>query len=669
MAQLGQEQSLKKQFTVWFRKNEKLFWVCLLVFVCFSFGMTGVMEMVIGDPGRDAVFACDGRYYTDYDWRQINSWLNDIAAISPRLSFRQLVVGSQRADDNQGRDLVTDVLPTFLAAAAEANRLGIRVSPTRIYAVVKDLYRNHAAVEKLRKDPTYRSMSEEQQEVRFREILDATPWSLDGYHAWIRERGYAVPDFEYALGMLLKVDSLRDFHLSAGVTSTRDLYSAYVRENRTVTLQIARLDAEGVLGSLSRTATDEELRDHYAKNKENFFRPHRVRFSYLKAPLSHFESQVTPSEEDLLKEYRQVRVRKYLKDPLEQPPALDYPLTPEEAAQADAAYYKPFEEVKDEIRAEIVKREGRAQSRALATQLARLMNPPPPPPMPAGAADPPEPPAPKTPQEIAAERPFLQFGETESFGKDDAEKVLGELYAAGQVNLWLKNIAEDKPLTAPQTFLSSPDGTALFLVCTVIGEKERQLPFEECKDEVAKAVNLAAAFEAAAKKAGDALLRLREGAALAEALPEAHIEVCGPYAFADCANTQLLANPYQYLQYNMTREQVLQFAVKYGTIAPGGETLERDVEREIVKQLFIELPPEDRFLPLPLEDKAKSRWYVVRIQDQTLPDAGGFTEEKRTELRERFDVERRIGRLLGDWPSYLREMFREHITLTARARA
>ncbi|HNU26579.1 MAG TPA: hypothetical protein PKJ38_10770, partial [Planctomycetota bacterium] len=489
MAQLDQEQSFRKRFRVWFRKNEKLFWVCLLVFVCFSFGMTGVMEMVIGDPGRDAVFACDGRYYTEHDWRQINTWLADIANISPNLNFRQLVVGRQRLVDGQGPDLVTSLLPTFLAAAAEADRLGITVSPTRIYAVVKDLYRHHATVKKLQKEANYRSMSDEEQNARFRELFEATPWSLDGYHAWIRERGFAVPDFEYALGLLLKVAALRDFHLSAGVTSTPDLYSAYVRENRAVTLRVARLDSESLLGSLSRTPTDEELRAYYAKNQEKFFQPHRVRFSYLKTPLAHFESQVTPSEEDLLKEYQRVRVRKYLKDPLEQPPALDYPLTPEEAAQADLAYYKPFEEVKDEIRAEIVKREGRSQSHALATQIARLLNPPPAPPQP-GAAEPAEPPAPKTPQEIAAERPFLQFGETEFFGKDDAEKVLGEMYAAGQVNRWIKDVAEDKPLAAPQSFLSSPDGTVLFLVCAVTGEKERQLDFEESRDQVLKAVNL-----------------------------------------------------------------------------------------------------------------------------------------------------------------------------------
>jgi hypothetical protein len=395
------------------------------------------------------------------------------------------------------------------------------------------------------------------------------------------------------------------------------------------------------------------MRKYYDEHLDKFLQPNRARFSYLKVPSAHFEAQVTPTDDDLRKRYDTVKLSRYLKDPLGQVPAVDYPLTPEEQAKLGESLFKPFDAVKEELKAEFVKTEARNKSRTFATELGKLLAPPLAPPPPAGQPAP-EAPKSKTPQEIIAQYAFLQAGETGFFSKDDAEKILGELYAANPVSTWLKNVAEDKPLSTPVTFLSSKDGATLFFVCTAQGEKEKKLAYEESTAELKKALNMGKAMEAAAAKASAAVGELRAGKAAAEALPGERIETCGPISLNDCVNPAYATRGLK---------MVLQagYGVTLGAIKMGVDTLPRTIETEIVRQIFSDLKVEDKVLPAPLEDRDNSCYYVVRIAKEELPDAGGLTKEKEDELRMRFEYERQIDRMLTQWPEYLRTLVRDHV--------
>ncbi len=660
MAQVVQEQSLKKQLTIWFRKNEKLLWVVLLVVICFSFGMTGVMEMVIGDQARSAVFACDGRTYTWHDVRTLKDSLLDVGNMSPALDWRRLILNDTGQDETKIKDVYRDLMYPFMAAVAEADRLGLEVPRSRMFEITRELYRQHAASDKISSDPGYRKLSREKQNELFKEAYDAAQWTEQDYQKWLRGRGYAVPDFEHILGLILKVQSLRSFFINSDVTSRKDLYSAYVRENRKVTLEIARLDAEQLLPSVSQEYKEEEMRKYYNENTAKFFPPHRARFTYLKVPATHFDEQVTPTEADLRRRYESDKMSKYLAHPLGQTPVVDYPLTPEEQVKAAETMFKPFAEVKDAVKSDYVKSEASSKSYTLAREISKLLNPPPQPPPPAGQPAP-EPVKAKTPQEIVAQYPFLTVGETEFFSKNDAEKVLGEFHSANQVNTWLKDVGDGKPLSPPISFLKSKDGATLFFVCNVEGKKGEQQTYENSIPEIKKAMNMGKAVEAALAKASAAIAEIRAGKDAATALPGARVDLAGPYAFGDCVNEQMLANPWQYARYNITRAQVMQFAVKAGTIKTGADTLPRAIETDIVRQVFSDMKVEEKVLPSPIEDRENSRCYVVRIAKEELPDAGGLTKDKEDELRMRLEAERQSDRAGAQWPGYLHTLVTEHV--------
>ena len=633
MAKTIQNESVYKRFTLWFRRNEKIFWAVLLVLVVITFGATYTIAEVLTDRRREAQFVCAGRTYSGHDVLQMVAMSQMIRSINQNLDLASILDPRFSGQSDELSDLINDVVIPALAAAEEARRLGIVIPPARIREVAMASYSLDRAREKLFKDDSALAMDPAQRQERFMAIRDGIRWNPRDYAAWVRSKNFQVPDFERALEFHLRLQALRELYINRGTISRKDVYDAYTLQNRTLALAVGVFAAPEFLHEVTREFTDDEIEAYFQAHREEFTEPARVRFSYLKIPRSHFEDQVSLDDDALLKHYEETRARRYLRDPLGLEPILDWPLTPAERIKADEATYRPFAEVKDDVRADLLAIKTRQNAATFCAQIAQMLHPRARP----DAADPPQA---EPPESIAARYDFVDFGSLDPFTAEEARDRLGPLYIAGSVTSWFATLDRGQALAAPQRELRTDDGSFYLFVTHLEGTPARNLELAECTDQVRRACMLADAYTKARDRASTVVVELNAGKTLAE-----------------------LAGP-------QTLHTVTDLSQKtpFGGIMLGDEKLPATVERLLRQQLFSQMKPEARVLPTPIDDDEGLRVFVAVITGATLPSSADFTATEEENIRRSLEWQQRFPRLYAqpparsEWRIYLDRLVAEHVT-------
>jgi hypothetical protein len=653
----AQEQGLGKRFSIWFRRNEKVFWIAILVLVSVSFGATYIMSAVISDRGRITMCTIGGKSYSLRDIERFRRWFGEMARLSPSLSLRSLTANPfERDAQERDRDLYGGSIIPFLAALHEAQELGIDVPPRRIDAARRDAFDNGALSEKIEEktrfmDDTQRTEFIRENEKAWRESI---AWSPAAYEAWLHRIGFSVREFESALEMMLRVQALRDLYLSSDVTSRKDLYETFVRDRRKIKLALAVLEAEQFRDEVKRDYSDQELETYFKNHREDFVLPPRATFEYLKFPLSHFEATAAVAEDEIQKRYERDREQKYMANPALLPPTTVLPLTPkehQEEAEAQKGAFKPLAEVRAAIETELRREAARRAASEFATELGQKLNPRPP--SPSAAAPPPKA---QTPAEIAAAYSFITRDTTPEFTKDNAKKILGDVYTEHAVNRWFEELTAGKELWRPPSYLTSipregdkalDEKTTYYFVVSVAGKGEQHLEWaidpEKCRAIARDKLTLKAATDLARERAEALITKVRGGASLSKAIEGMPVAVQTTDAIG--------------------RDDRSKITLK------GGEKIPSAVENRIMAGFFRDLPLSEKVIRPAIEDEGPTgiRFFVCTLDEVTLePDPSEFTPEVEKQSRQRLGWMLRGERMRG-WTNHLQNMVMKYATYSGRA--
>ncbi len=631
-----EEESLGQRFARWFRRNEQIFWILLLIFVCFSFGATYIMARVLADPERKTFMTVDGIKYSVREIRQLNSRLRLISSIPAAPDYVRLASNPSRSQDRE--ESVFRIMARLLAADAEARRLGIVVPPSKVTEVARKCFEEDMAWQKIREQTKYMSSKEYQQYVKdhLEEIRKTITWSPSAYWSWISEKGLSIRNFESALELLLRVQALQELFLRSDPISRKDIYENFVRQRRKLVLAIAEIPFSRFEKEVKADFTDEELQRYYKEHTEKFVLPERISFEYMVFPRSHFEKDITITEADISMRYRQDRESKYLANPAALPPAAVYPLTPEEQKefeQLKATRYLPLQKVRSRIETDLRRERALAKAASFATNLVNKIK------KAKEAAAEGKPAA--TPEEIAKENDFVKYGKTPPFTADDAEKKLGYLYVKSLIGKWFREISEKKEPTLPPSYLQVKDekGETHFLIITsVTVHPMESLTWEEdperCKEIARKELSRDKVRERARQEAEKLIVKVREGRKLTEVAGSFPVTVTEPIGRTDWEKLKL----------------------------KGDAELPPQIKGEIFRNFFDTLPLNERVVPNPLEDQVGKRFFVCAIEKiAEQPDPSEFTPEVEKQTRRYLAFQLQYRRLAGGWVDYLRTLVAKYV--------
>jgi len=647
MARKKEDLPLGKRFSIWFRKNERYVWIILLVIITVSFGATFTIGRVLSDTGRYTYFKVGGTSYSIRDTGRFLNWFRNISYYAPQLNFRGLVSGYPYERLKEEADIRRDVLAPILAADTEARELGIEIPPERIIKIAKQCY-----LEAARKQAVWKAteLMTPQQREKFKkskeaeEIRNSVTWSPAKYRAWVEKRGYTVRDFETALEILLRVQALRELFLSGDLLSRKDLYETFLKQKRKLSLAIAVVDADRFKDQVKKEYTEEELKSYYDTHQEEFSLPDRVRFSYLKFRLADMDKRIKISEAEIHRYYTKER-RRFLVNPAVPPPEPTYPLTPREAkevkAEEDRAF-KPLEEVRDEITAELKKQKMRTEAMKLARELRKELG--------LGGPQGEKKESTAKPEDLVSKYGFLEYGTTPWFTRDDAEKKLGELHYGSVVDGWFEDLKNGKPLRTPPSYLTTApkkkengvdkyveEERIYFLVLDVKGEKAKTLAWdidgEECRSVAEEKLTEQAALEKAREAARNLITLVNQGKKLKEVAGEIPVHITEPISRMD-----------------------------WNKIEIDGEKLPPMIQAQIFIKFFRELDVSKTVIPTPLEDTENARFLVCAVNEVVeTPDTSEFDEETEKQLRQSLSMQLRRERALVDWKRYLQELVNKYV--------
>lgn len=632
MAKTDTNKPEPKKFSRWFRKNERIFWAILLVVVVLAFGVTGVMSQVFASLFQKNVLVCGDNTYTGQEIVDLKRKLERIGHLVRPLNYKFLVQSI-----NQNPHFMVP-LATTLAAIEEADKLKLAASPAKIREIGRMACKSALAFEEYRALPADQKPEDQKaQSELLKSINDKLTLDAQAYAAWVVKHRFSVRDFEYHIGNLLKIVLLKEFYQNQDMISRKDIYDDFVKSNRKITLAFTRLNAADYLDQVTETFDDQAVEDFYNSNKDDFVLSDRIQFTCLKYPMSHFEKEVTITEEDMRKQYDRFKAAKYLKSPLGVKPEMDFPLTKEEQEKLDSMTYVPFDEVKEEIRLELTETRKVQKARTFGQNLLRKIAEQPTTEK-KYMSDEEKKSAGKSAEDLAAQHDFVTLVTTPFFTRDNAEEKLDTLYSQSDVKRWFDAMAkDDKPLTPPKRPMRTPDEETLYVITDMTGEKSRQQSLAETRERIMNILKLDAASKIAEEKAQNIMLAVREGTPLSEAAPD----------------QSLFETP------TLSSENRGDAEIKMGE-----ESIPDMVKNQVFFNFFYQLTLEDKTTSMPLQHVDKETdaiaWYVFALTGSEAPDARKFVEQEES-LKSSLGWKRRSQRQRsGGWASYMARLTTTH---------
>lgn len=656
---------------LWVDQNQKVFWVVLLAVLSFTFAFPQVGSIFAPSASSQVVQEVFGKPFSRADYEQTRNQLVAIqhvapnafvSEVEPRTSSLTLPLESTRQGPSLGINAID-----FHIYLEEAKRLGLRVSDYELGEVRRDAWRQRVAMTKAIEE-IQRSPSPDNRQQRFmlqmkaQEIysklqeagaFDPADWANMVRNPPPRVPAYRPAAFDEALRDVLLVRKLDAYLKSSVAVTEKAIFDRFneQRERRKASW-ISLEPGEELRDKVAAGVTDQEVEEFFRTNRRDFRRSTTVRCEYLVIPREHFVKEIEASltDQDIRKDYDSNRA-KYTRPVLLADASAFQLLSQEEMAARDETLFRPFEEVEDEVRQDLVERRATEEARRLSIRLKSRLFPP------EDATTQPVP----TFEDLVGEFPFLVSGTVAPVSREDAEDAFGKGWVESTVTSWFRSAdrAPDYDLTEGQrtalrNFQYLPDDAGYVFYKDVELIRPHDATIDEARDEVRETLvrlGVLSALSAAAEKRIEGL----EAGSDLDVLVGQELEVeleSGDTAKARFASAVETSVDFAGNERYGPRIRVRVPPAEDGEDADDGEddedpeeTFESpSYEREIRKALFT-IDDVGQFAVA--EDEAEGACLVVRCDARVSPDPGDFRVYRNQFEREL--VEEAQQEFFADW--------------------
>ncbi len=459
------------RFWLYVKENEKIIWVLLLLILAPSFAFTGYFSTwMTSSTRKSAVATIAGKSVSRDEFDQARVGLFLVQEVAPEYL-------SQRQERLFGTDFSGVI--DYLILLREADRLGIRVSDYELGSQVRSIYRVILAKEDAQKavqeyqmsllkdgkkantsmsalqNQYYQVLSARMRELEKRDEFNGDDWyaKLQSWRSSTRTGPIPREDFENALREVMKAKKLENFMRMTVQVTPDEALEEYKKKEQSRKFSFFEVNAAPAKEEVEKSITDADISARYEKRKEDFKEDLKLRVGYLSVPVAEFEKKVTLTDEDLLKEYERVKMQKY-QTLVGEGGGFEL-LPPEEKAERDKARFRPFEQVKEEIRTELTKVRVREAARKAAEEVQEKLFPRKPGAIGEKKEEKPEP-TPATFEEIAKQFPMVKTGTTPWVDRKSAEKAMGPEAWTPTVGSWFAQLEPGPMNKSPKKEVDPP---------------------------------------------------------------------------------------------------------------------------------------------------------------------------------------------------------------------
>ncbi len=292
--------------TSWFRRNQKKLLGSLVVFLMVIWGIGPAAEYIIPKPGVGEIL---GRKITQDQF-------SDTATRWSRIFFRN------------SKEPVAQQVWRQMALFGQAENMGIVITKDELAQEIRNFF------------PVDPRIFEDKES--FRRMIG------NAFHL-------TEPQFEQTIKEYLLSRKLQ-YLLKSSVKVTRDeAFQRYIKENEQVKIKYAALKARDFTSLVE--IKEEEIKSFYDKYSENYPNveegiwgykvPEKVKVEYIIARSDVIEKQINITDEKMLKYYEDKKDLMFRKENVEKPEG-------ETSAETSVSEFKPFDEVKAQIKSNIL---------------------------------------------------------------------------------------------------------------------------------------------------------------------------------------------------------------------------------------------------------------------------------------------------------------------------
>ncbi|NOR65305.1 MAG: hypothetical protein GQ468_04745 [Candidatus Scalindua sp.] len=433
--------------TSWFRRNQKKLLGTLVVFLMVIWGIGPAAEYIIPKPGVGEIL---GRKITQDQF-------SDTATRWSRIFFRD------------SKEPVAPMVWRQMALFAQAENMGIVITKDELAQEIRNFF------------PVDPRIFEDKE--GFRRMLGSA------FHL-------TEPQFEQTIKEYLLSRKL-NYLLKSSVKVTRDeAFQRYLKENEQVKIKYAALKARDFTSRVE--IKEDEIKSFYDKHSENYpnfeegiwgyKEPEKVKIEYIIARSDVIEKQINITDEKMQEYYEDKKDLMFKKENVEKPEG-------ENSDETSVSEFKPFDEVKTQIKDNMFFREREALANKLIADVDNEI------------------------YENIDKEGFISFAKlaekyglshivptnqnngTNYFTKDELREVIIGLPQFPQQVF-------EREVNDPSTPIGSTEGKLIFRVIEKI--EPRIPPYEEIHDKVAEDLRYEKAFEEAEKIAEKCLEKINQ---------------------------------------------------------------------------------------------------------------------------------------------------------------
>ncbi len=413
------------RFWLWVKVNERIFWVILLLLICPAFAFTGPAASYIADFGGGApVLIVYGDKIYQHDLEQARNVVS--------------ILGSLRGSGAFGQSGLDPY--SLLLYEREADRLGIAVSDRELGKEIRTIYQYRKALEDyythLRNNPPADPSRPDTSIFfnRFEVLRKADAWNSAEWMAILdrldQRSGLSHPKvFDASLRRYLKAEKLVEYVKSSVQVTESEVLEEFLRKEQFRKLSFVEIAPDGdARKSVEEKITQEEIENAFYADREAYITRGwpQLRVDYLYAPFEAFEDDVELTEEEIEKEYESLRPLRFRRGLVTDGVEAFSLRSPEEEKELESKLYRPLEEVRDEVVAELRAKKVKELARQLMLDLRGRAFP-----RPAAGED--DAPQGVSFEALAAEHAFLETGTTPFGTQWEADEKIGK-YRSGQID-------------------------------------------------------------------------------------------------------------------------------------------------------------------------------------------------------------------------------------------
>jgi len=444
-----EDKSVWTRLMLWVRRNEKVLFVLLLGVMAFSFAFGAQIGAVFRGGGRSLELGF-GRSIgvADFQARE------DVLVRTMR--FARPVLASVAGEGNLTLgNFETVNVREILMHEGVAWDLGLRVSDDELEARVRELWQVYTASDRaaaslerkgvVSQGPNdYGYRFQEQQEIgRIAAILaKENVFDPEDYSEMVkRATNLRLNGFEEAFRTLLLVARLGEHVVSTINVTPKEVFEQFQNDRHRRKLRWTEvIITDELREKLAATLTPQEIEQYYGDHRSELEQGTRLRFQWLRAKRESYlaDAEASATEEALRAAYLDDRGQ-HMKPGIFAGAGAFELLSAEEKAAREAATFRPYEEVADDVRERYILRTSNDRLRDLAVKLRSQLYPRPPGDTQARTISAPA----MSFTDAAAADQHLTTGTTEFATQAEAEKVFGDLYSGAtksKIDSWFEDV-------------------------------------------------------------------------------------------------------------------------------------------------------------------------------------------------------------------------------------